>query len=123
MEDVAQFLANHWPIVTFAVAAAMVTQVAKAAVWTQKRAEGGGRAAGFCWWMRKTLSLHPVVAGALFGLIPGLPASPDVPETMAAHALYYGGAGVLSTWVFAIVKGLAKRRGIEIEIEPPEAGE
>lgn len=126
-EDVTQLLADHWPLLVFAAAASLVSQVFKAAVWTQKRAEGKGKSRHFFWWGRKTLPLHPVIAGALFGLIPGLPVSPGVPDTMGSHALYYAGAGLLSTWVFNVIKGIAKKRGIDLSIptieeepQPPE---
>lgn len=108
------FLAEHWAFFTFALTAAMVMQVFKASVWTRARAESKGRAAGLFWWARKTLPLHPVAAGALFGLIPGLPLSPEVPETMASTCLYYAAAGLVSTWAFDILKGLAKRRGLDL---------
>lgn len=115
-DDVVSFVTSHWPFLVFALTAAIVVQIFKAAVWTEARAKGKGARAGFFWWARKTLPLHPVVAGALFGLIPGLPASPDVPETMAAHALYFAGAGLFSTWAFAVVKGVAKKKGIDIDL-------
>jgi len=115
-DEIVQFVSDHYPLLVFALTAAFVVQVFKSAVWTAKRADGQGTRAGFFWWMRKTLPVHPVVAGALFGLVPGLPVSPDVPETVAAHAVYYAGAGILSTWGFAIVKGVAKRKGIDISI-------
>jgi hypothetical protein len=115
VEDIVQFLSDHWPFIVFALVASMVAQVFKSAVWTAKRADSKGVKGWFFWWGRKTLPLHPVFAGALFGLIPGLPVSPGVPETMAAHAMYYGAAGLASTWAFDVLKGIAKKRGITIQ--------
>lgn len=104
---------SHWPFLAFSLICAVVIQVAKATIWTKARAEHRGRGAGFFWWGRKTLPLHPVVVGALLGLIPGAPGSAGV-ETPAALSLYYALAGLVSTWLFAVIKGLAKQRGIEL---------
>lgn len=124
-DDVVAFVAAHWPFLVFSLTAAIVVQIFKGAVWTAKRAEGKGAKAGFFWWARKTIPLHPVIAGALFGLIPGLPLSPDVPETMAASSLYFAGSGLASTWIFALVKGVAKRKGVDLHIpgEPTPGSE
>lgn len=118
MESVIQ----HWPFVAFALVAAVVVQVAKATVWTEARAKGKRAVAHLFWWGRKTLPLHPVVLGAAFGLIPGLPASDGVPDTLAAHALYFAAAGLVSTWVFDALKGLAKQRGVELGPPPDDGG-
>lgn len=120
-QDVIEFVGAHWPFLVFSLTAAIVVQIFKASVWTAKRGEGKGAKAGFFWWARKTLALHPVVAGALFGLIPGLPVSPDVPDTMAAHALYFAGAGLAATWIFDLVKGVAKKKGVDLAL-PGENG-
>jgi hypothetical protein len=115
-EFLEQHIFPHWPFIVFCLTAALVVQVFKGAVWTKARGDGKGVKAGFFWWMRKTLPLHPVAAGALFGLIPGLPTSPGIPETMASSALYYGAAGLVSTWAFDIIRGIAKKRGYDIHI-------
>jgi hypothetical protein len=56
-----------------------------------------------------TLPLQPVLLGALVALIPGMPISVD-PATVQAKVLYYSASGMISTWLFAIVKSLAKTR-------------
>lgn len=114
MNDLLELVLSHWPFIVFTLVAAMVVQIFKAAVWTAERAEGKGAKAGFFWWMRKTLPLHPVVLGALFGLIPGLPLSQGVEHTMATSAMYYAAAGLTSTWAFSVLRGLAKKRGIDL---------
>jgi hypothetical protein len=128
MNEALDLVLAHWPFIVFTLVAAMVVQIFKGAVWTAKRAEGKGAKAGFFWWMRKTLPLHPVAAGALFGLIPGLPLSNGMEPTMATAMMYYAAAGLVSTWAFAVLKGIAKRKGIELptangETTPPPARE
>lgn len=116
MQLLEQYIIPHWPFIVMCLAAALVVQVFKGAVWTAKRAEGKGAKAGFFWWMRKTLPLHPVVACALIGLIPGLPLSQGMEYTVATAVLYYGAAGLMSTWAFNVVKGLAKKKGLDLQI-------
>ena len=103
---------SHWPFMAFALIVAVTVQVLKATVWTMRRAEKG-KARGFFWWGRKTLPLHPVAVGCLVALIPGIPASEGV-ATLAAKMLYYAASGLTATWIFAVIKSLAKRRGINI---------
>ena len=112
--DVVEFLTAYWSFLVFALTAAIIVQICKGAVWTAKRADGKGWRPGFFWWVRKTLPLHPVVVGALFGFLPGLPTPEAVPDTVVAHVMYFAGAGIFSTWAFALVKGVAKRKGIDI---------
>jgi len=52
---------------------------------------------------RATISMHPVLVGGLVGLAP-LPAATWVPDSTAAHVLWFGLAGALSGQVFEIGK-------------------
>jgi hypothetical protein len=45
-----------------------------------------------------------------------MPYGPGVPDTIAAHILYYAAAGLVSTWAFNVLKSLARRRGIELSV-------
>jgi len=116
-EDLASLLV-HWPFLGASLIFAVLVQILKGIVYTKdnilkykKSAPAWGE---FLWWMRKTLPLHPAIYGALIGLIPGIPASPNV-ETVAAKCLYFAAAGICSTWIFGILKQLAKKRGIELD--------
>lgn len=76
------------------------------------------RAVGPSWigwrrWFHVTLPVQPVVAGALIGLAPGIPAH-DQFATLAGRVLYFAGAGVLSTWVYAVARQVARRHGYEL---------
>jgi len=114
MEFFQEYILPHWPFVVFALIAAVVVQVVKSTIWTKAHADKKGRWQWFYWWGRKTLALHPVAAGALIGLIPGMPVSLDGAASMAGHACYYAAAGLVSCWAFDVVKALAKKRGIEL---------
>lgn len=75
---------------------------------------------------RATISMHPVIVGGLVGLAP-LPAATWVPDSTAAHVLWFGLAGALSGQVFEIGKRLAEiipavlrqRLGVKSERPPP----
>jgi hypothetical protein len=56
---------------------------------------------------RATISMHPVLVGGLVGLAP-LPAATWVPDSTAAHVLWFGLAGALSGQIYEIGKRLAE---------------
>lgn len=77
---------------------------------------------------RATISMHPVLVGGLMGLAP-LPAATWVPDSTAAHVLWFGLAGALSGQVYEIgrrlteaIPALIKQRlGVKSERPPPLA--
>jgi hypothetical protein len=126
MEDILALIVSHWPFITVTLAFAILMQTLKGTVYTKtnivKYKKSKPWLGETLWWLRKTMAIQPAIA-ALIGIIPGIPASPGV-DTIGAKCLYFLAAGIISTWAFAIIKGLAKRRGIELEFsssEPPKA--
>lgn len=77
---------------------------------------------------RATIAMHPVLVGGLTGLAP-LPAATWVPDSTAAHMLWFGLAGALSGQVYEIGKRLSEvipavvrqRLGVKSERPPPPA--
>lgn len=114
-------LLPHWPILVAALIFAALGQLAKGAVFTPEAIKAASRRGKLTplghllWWGRKTLPLHPVLAGLALGMVPGMPLSPGVPATAAAACLYYAGAGILSTYGFSLLKGLLKRHDLDLE--------
>jgi hypothetical protein len=47
------------------------------------------------------------------GLAPGIPVT-DPFHSLAGRVLYFAGAGVLSTWVYATIKQFARKHGYEL---------
>lgn len=72
-------------------------------------------------WFRATMPMHPVVAGALVGLIPGVPVGVPL-DTIAGRCFYFMLAGVFSTWAYSVVKQLLAKKGIVLESTPPPPG-
>ena len=127
-------IAPHWPFVAAMFILASIGQVVKGTVWTRdnflkyRMRTPNAVLWRFFWWGRKTLPLHPVAAGALLGLTPGVPLGTGIEGTTAA-VLYFAFAGVFSTWAFAIVKAWAKSKDIDLKLPgdsssapPPASG-
>jgi len=124
MEDLLAQVMPHWPFVAVMLLFAVLMQALKASVYTKanilKYKKSKPWLGEMLWWLRKTMPVQPAIAWFI-GYIPGIPASPGV-DTSSAKCLYFLLAGIISTWAFAIIKGIAKRRGIELEFnqsEPP----
>lgn len=125
MEIITEYVFPHWPFIVATLIFATMGQVMKATVFTKanvvkyKASDSKlGRIVGeLLWWGRKSLPMHPVIAGALLGGVPGIPVSAPMGEVATAvKQLYYAGAGMASTWAFAILKSVAKKRGIELDM-------
>lgn len=114
MDSTVSFLLSHWPFLAYSIISLIVVHVCKGILWTKKNVDVS-KVSPAIWWARKTLPLHPVVIGLLVGLIPGVPASAGI-EAVAAKCLYFGGAGASSTWIFDVIKGIAKQRGFDLKL-------
>jgi hypothetical protein len=108
----------HWPFFAFAFVAMLFNQVMKSAIFTKARAITKGKGQWFFWWARKTLPLHPVLVGALVGFIWRNPEQADPTWPWIAPVFYFALAGTLSVWIYQIIKGIAKKKGIELEPLP-----
>lgn len=126
-EQLAHFLLPHWPALAWMTIAGITGRVMSKSVFTKARAvekHDKPWKSHFWWWGRQTLALHPVAAGFFLGLFWRNPegASPAWPTIGAS--IYFGASGGLSTWAYEVVKGLLKKRGIDIEggesVVPPE---
>lgn len=96
----------------------LCTGVAKGAVWTADNMQKGKKLWWFFWWGRKSVPMHPVVAGAVIGAIlnavGGVP-QPSWVSGTTGTIFYYGTAGMLSTWIFDVIKAFARRYGIVLK--------
>lgn len=61
-------------------------------------------------WWHKTLWLHPIVGGALLGLLP-LPVPEAVGGSLASRVVLYAAAGALSPFIYERVKRKIKGEG------------
>lgn len=140
------FLGQFWTFVAVSIAIALAGVAAKRLVAVlvpaERRVEteerrGGHRTSAVeiavdptlpLWYRvwRATISMHPVVIGALLGLTP-IPVADWVPPIAAAHMLWFALAGALSGQVYDISRRLAEvvpavikqRLGVKSEPPPP----
>jgi len=99
----------HWPFMAAALIIAVVMQALKRVVPNTPKAQR---------WFRPLVPVLPVVFGAAFGFIAGIP-MPIENSTLAGIVLYYALSGVASTWAFSVVKRLLAVRGVDIETLRP----
>lgn len=128
MEDLMDFAGRHiiphWPFYCWLLIAMLIGQIAKRTLWTREHARDK-KPHWFWWWMRKTMALHPVLAGCTLGVVWRSP-EPGA-DTMIASMGYFAMAGALSTWTYEFLNGLAKKRGVDLALpgysEPPDPDE
>lgn len=101
-----------WPLLAVTLILAIVGKVLARSVFT-KDACAGKPGSFYCWGYR-TLSLQPIVVGALLGLVWRQPV-PGV-ETLAESIGCFALCGAVSVWAYQVLKGLAKKQGIDISL-------
>lgn len=109
---------QYWSFVAATCIFAMFGQIAKKTVFTPDNVVKYKLSTPWfgelLWWGMKTLPIHPVIIGAAMSFIPGMPVA-NIVKNQAGTTLYFAFAGLASTWAFAVIKGLAKDRGIELD--------
>ena len=125
MNIITELLSDHWSFITVSLLLALIGQLTKGLIFTKDRI-AKYYVASFSehrvhwlinkslWWGRKTLPIHPAAAGFCLGFIPGMPV-PSMIGTSIAACLYYCLAGILSAWMFDIVKSALKKQGVVIQ--------
>ena len=117
METIKQLLVlllPHWPFVAATLVFMLVGTVANKRIFTEAEAAKKRKLQWFFWWARKTLPLHPVVTGVLLGIVWKLPEAGV--DTLVERAAYFGLAGACSVFAYELLKGLAKKRGIDLAL-------
>lgn len=107
------YILPHWPFFAWMAIAMIIGRVVTLNIFT-KTAHYTRKPVWFWWWGRKTLALHPILAGAMLGIFWRNP-EPGV-DTLAACMGYFAASGGLSVWAYELVKGLAKKQGYDLKI-------
>ena len=120
-QQVWAFASPHWPGLSWFATAMLVGQVMSKRVFTRQQAAIKRPQQWIWWWGRKTLALHPVVAGVMVGLIWRNPEGVTPAWPWIANCMYFGFFGGFSTWAYEVFKGLAKKQGIDLDIPGGDA--
>jgi hypothetical protein len=107
------YVLPHWPFFSALLFFMIIGQVLVKNVFT-KEASLSNKPLWFWWWGRKTLPLHPIILGLLLGLMWTNP-EPGIVNGVPCMA-YFATAGGLSVWVYEFIKGIAKKKGINIDL-------
>lgn len=116
VQELLSFVEPHWPGLTWSFVAMLIGQVMAHRVFTKAGARKRRKSQWFWWWMRKTLPLHPVVAGAVLGLVWQNPEHADPVWPLAGSMMYFAGFGGLSVWLYQVIKQAAKEHGIRLTL-------
>lgn len=138
MEETWTFISGnilpHWPFLVALLVFTVVGKFTGDKVFTRARAYTTRKgpwykfwdAQWFWWWGRETLSLHPILTGAILGLIWQNPEMSDPSWPWIAGVGYFAGAGVASLFTWSVLRSLAKKKGIDLKLpgssEPPRDG-
>lgn len=106
---------DRWPFWAIAVIFAVVGEFTNKRLFTRGRAYAKGRYQSFWWWGRESLPLHPICTGYLLGFFAW-----NDPEgagwSRIASGAYFAFAGATSLFLWVIIKGIAKQRGVDLEL-------
>jgi len=81
--------------------------------WKDPRSFGEKFHHWFFYWMRESMELHPILAGAVIGLIWQNPENAEPAWHWAASVGYFAGAGFLSLFGWLILSKVLGRVGID----------
>ena len=118
--DVIAFSRHHWPFLVVALVLGLVGEILKKVI----APNGLKNLKGWRWWWYTTLPLHPAGVGLLLGLSSILPCADSICTSRVAAGLYYMGAGMLSSYVYALVKHVAREKlgnDAPTSVPPPSA--
>lgn len=107
MNDIYDFILKHWPFFAVAVMLGFIGEGMKRA-FTKEAA----RTSKVVWWFRATMPAHPVVAGMVIGASGQLPVTVDALGE-GGGILYYGFAGMVSSYVYAAFQNFIEKRKLE----------
>ncbi len=126
MDQLLKLFLPHWPGIGVFFILTIVGQHLSLKVFTRPRAYkhyGKGAAAKWKWrffyWGRETLSLQPILAGILIGLVWVDPEGHG--WTRPTSVGYFATAGTASLFGWALLKGVLKKRGIELQLPSGES--
>lgn len=111
-------IVEHWPFFAVVLILMVIMQVIKTSVFTKVRANKKAKMQWLWWWGYKTLAVQPILFGAILG---AFWPNPEVGITGIASIVYCASAGSCSVWAYQVLKGLAKKRDIDLTLPGTES--
>ena len=107
-------LLEHWPFVAVAMVLWLVGHFMETSVFTKARATAPGKLNWVWWWGRESMELHPLIAGALIGLVWHDPEGAG--WSRVGSIAYFAFAGVASLFVWMVLSRTLARRGTSFRL-------
>lgn len=107
-----QQILPHWPFVAVMLMLMSLMQVIKTGIFTVDALKR--KPEWFWYWGRITLPIQPIVMGLLIALFWQQPE--PIINTLPERLGYFGLSGSCSVWLYQVLKGLAKRKGIDFDL-------
>lgn len=108
---------DRWPFWSAAVVFMVIGLFTSNKLFTRERAyrDWGSKWAHLFWfWMRETLTLHPLAAGFGLGAVWRDPEGQGWP--LIGSQMYFATAGAVGLVLWAILRGIAKQRGVTLTL-------
>lgn len=104
--DLPALMRAHWPFFVVALILGMSGEVIKRLVLPN----GSKGLKGWRWVWNVTLPVHAAAIGFVLGLMPFMPCPTDICSSGFSRGLYYSASGMLSSYIYAAMKHIAKER-------------
>jgi len=104
-------LLTHWPFAVSTLIFMVVGQVLKTKVFP-KNGWYTKKPVWLFWWGYKTLGIQLAVLGMVLGAVLHNPTL--LAQSIAGSMAYFGVSGALSVWGYEVLKGLLKKKGIDL---------
>lgn len=125
MDWINEHMLPHWPFAAVCSVLWVIGHFMERSVFTKARAHAESKMQWLWWWGRESMELHPIIAGALVGLVWQDPEGADWSWTMSMA--YFAFAGVCSLFGWKLIAKVLERAGIDPngitmpgESEPPK---
>ena len=106
------FTLDRWPFWAVAIVLTVVGVFTQKKLFTRERAYAKRRFQSVWWWGRESLVLQPSMIGVGIGFLWPDPEGKKWPQV--ASCMYFAVAGAVSLVLWIIIRGQAKKRGVEL---------
>lgn len=113
------FVIAHYPFFVMAGVFWVIGHFMETSVFTRKRAHAEGKTQWLWWWGRESMELHPMIAGAVTGLIWRNPELADPAWPLMMNCAYFMGSGVTSLFGWLLATKVMEKLGLKGQLRFP----